>query len=88
MAAKSKDWFHKPSRGWCYTEATLRKIFDLPSHSRSNYDKYDELFEELRNCDELRDNLADFYFQSGNNGMPWGGWDPKYQPVGVVKTKK
>ena len=27
--------------------------------------------------------LADFYFRSGDNGMPWGNWDPQYMPVGV-----
>lgn len=86
-AAKEKDWFHEPSRGWCYTDTTLREIFDLPSDCLSNYDRCDELFESLRNCSELRNNLADFYFQSENNGMPWGIWDPKYQPVGVVKIK-
>jgi len=86
-AAREEDWFHEPSKGWCYSEATLREIFDLSSDCPSNYDRYDELFESLRNCNELCDNLADSYFQSGNNGMPWGIWDPKYQPVGVVKIK-
>ena len=37
---------------------------------------------------ELRDNLASFYFRSGDNGMPWGKWDPQYQPVGVCKVKR
>lgn len=86
-AAKDQDWFHESSKGWCYTEATLRDIFELNPDCPSNYDRYDELFEALCNCTELRDNLADFYFKSGNNGMPWGKWDPKYQPVGVVKVK-
>ena len=87
-AAKDHDWFHEPSQGWCYTEATLRDIFDLPLDCPSNYAHYDQLFEELRNCRELRDNLAEFYFKSGSNGMPWGYWDPQYQPVGVIKVKK
>ncbi len=87
-AAKDQDWFHEPSKGWCYSEATLRNVFDLPDGCASNYDCYDELFDALRNCGELRDNLADFYFKSGDNGMPWGIWDPKYQPVGVCKVKK
>lgn len=86
-AARDEDWFHEPSKGWCYTEATLRDIFDLPADCPSNYDKYDEFFEMLRDCTELRYNLALSYFKSGNNGMPWGIWDPKYQPVGVVKLR-
>lgn len=87
-AAKDQDWFHEPSKGWCYTEATLRDIFDLSDDCPSNYEHHDDLFEALRDCAELRDSLTDSYFGSGNNGMPWGKWDPKYQPVGVCKVKK
>lgn len=86
-AAKDADWFHAPSKGWCYTEASLRRIFDISSDVPSNYDQYDRLFAELVACRELRENLAMFYFRSGENGMPWGVWDPQYQPVGVIKVK-
>jgi SAM-dependent methyltransferase len=87
-AARDADWYHEPSRGWCYSEATLREIFDLPPEVKSNYDQYDSLLASLRDCRELRDNLARFYFRSGDNGMPWGIWDPQYQPVGVCKVKR
>ncbi len=87
-AAKEMDWFHEPSKGWCYSEATIRDIFDLPNDCPSDYDRHDELLEMLRNCAELRDGLPSHYSQSANNGMPWGIWDPKYQPVGVVKVKR
>lgn len=86
-AARDQDWYHDPSQGWCYTDSSLRRIFDLSPGVRSNYDQYDELCAGLRECSELRDNLARFYFQSGDNGMPWGVWDPKYQVVGVCKVK-
>jgi len=86
-AAKGQDWFHEPSKGWCYTEGTVRDIFELSNVCPSNYNRYDELFAALKNCAELRGNLADFYFKSGNNGMPWGIWKPQCQPVGVVKVK-
>jgi SAM-dependent methyltransferase len=86
-AAKEGDWYHEPSSGWCYSEATLRRMFNISSSVPSNYDQYDHLFADLRNDDELRDNLASFYFRSGDNGMPWGNWDPKYQPVGICKVK-
>ena len=42
---------------------------------------------ELRDSNELRAGLSPLYFRSGNNGMPWGRWDPKYQSVGIIKTK-
>lgn len=86
-AAPVRDWFHEPSQGWCYTEATLRRIFDVDASVVSNYDEYDRLFSDLKACAELRDNLAKFYFKSGSNGMPWGVWDPQYQSVGVLVTK-
>ena len=86
-AARDQDWFHLPSQGWCYTDATLRAHFDLPAIAPSNYAQYDELFSALKDCAELRDNLAAFYYRSGDNGMPWGKWDPQYMPVGVCKNK-
>lgn len=86
-AAKEQDWYHKPSRGWCYTADSLRKHFNLPESVPDNYDHYDELFDALKNCTGLRNNLAKFYARSGDNGMPWGVWDPQYQPVGVCKIK-
>ncbi len=87
-AARDADWLHAPSQGWCYTEASLRRYFDLPSDAPSNYIDYDAFMAELRGCAELRDNLASFYYKSGENGMPWGRWDPQYQTVGVCKVKK
>jgi SAM-dependent methyltransferase len=86
-AADQQDWLHEPSQGWCYTDASLRRLFALAEDAPSNYHRYDELFQALRECAELRDNLARFYYRSGEGGMPWGVWDPKYQPVGVCKTK-
>jgi len=86
-ASPSKDWFHEPSQGWCYTDSSLRRIFGLDRSVTSNYHEYDRLLSELKACAELRDNLASFYFKSGDNGMPWGVWDPQYQPVGVLTTK-
>ncbi len=86
-AAKDRDWYHEPSKGWCYSEGSLRNLFNISSKIPSNYDQYDQHFEALQNCSELRDNLASFYFRSGDNGMPWGTWNPQYQPVGIRKIK-
>jgi SAM-dependent methyltransferase len=86
-AAEQQDWLHEPSQGWCYTDASLRRQFALAEDAPSNYERYAELFQALRECAELRSNLARFYYRSGEGGMPWGIWDPKYQPVGVCKMK-
>ena len=88
-ASREDDWFHEPSKGWCYSEATLRELFRLPHDAPGNYSRRDKLFSELRKQDnELHKRLAPFHFRSGQNGMPWGVWDPQYQPVGVVKIKE
>ncbi len=86
-AAPDQDRWHAASSGWCYTDASLRRLFFLPPETPSNYGHYDELFSALVSCTELRDHLAAFYFRSGDNGMPWGKWDPQYIPVGVCKIK-
>ena len=87
-AAPDRDWFHEPSQGWCYTEASLRRIFGIDPSVPSNFERYSALFSELRSSAVLRDNLSRFYFKSGDNGMPWGIWNPQYQPVGVATTKR
>jgi len=86
-AAREADWFHEASKGWCYTAASLRRLFALPPDTPDNYAQHDELFEKLTHCAELRDTLAAFYAKSGDNGMPWGRWAPQYQPVGVCKVR-
>ena len=87
-AARESDWFHTPSKGWCYSESTLRTIFNISTDIDSNYVQYDHLYGELRESKFLQENLASFYFHSGENGMPWGKWDPEYQPVGIRKVKQ
>lgn len=86
-AARDQDWFHEPSQGWCLTVPTLRRLFDLPADVPSNEGEYDQIMMDLKECAELRDNLAQFYFRSGNSGMPWGIWDPQYAVVGVCRVK-
>ncbi len=86
-AGSPQDWWHAPSSGWCYTDTSLRRFFQLPIDTPSNYARFDDLLTDLANCNELRDGLARFYFKTGDNGMPWGRWEPQYPPVGVCKIK-
>jgi ubiquinone/menaquinone biosynthesis C-methylase UbiE len=87
-ASGREDWFHQPSHGWAYSESTIREIF-LSSDSKyqSNYGLYDEMMEQLVKSQELKYSLSPMYFKSGDNGMPWGKWDPQYYPVGIVNSK-
>ena len=87
LTAGKQDFWHEASSGWCYGADSLRRAFRLPENAPDNYAYYDELLTSLRDCAELRDNLASFYFKSDQNGMPWGKWDPQYLPVGICKVK-
>lgn len=86
-AARDKDWFFEPAQGWCYTEQTLKILFRLSDQASSNFDKYDFLMEKLRNSSEMRKFMTWYYYYSPRSGMPWGRWNPRYQPVGVMKVK-
>ncbi len=87
-AAEKKDWYHHNSMGWCYTESSLRKIFQLPPSVSSNFNSYRQIFAELRKPgNKLHVELAQFYFDSPHNGMPWGVWNPSYIPVAIRKFK-
>jgi len=86
-AARDQDYWHEASSAMCYTDTSLRSLFDLSPNTPSNYEQYDKLFEALESCSELRNSLASFYTHSTSKGMPKGIWDPQYQPVGVIKIK-
>lgn len=85
-ATNKEDWFHEPSKGWCFSENTLKNIFDT-HETESNFVDFDTIFNDIKNSKELQSRIPDYYFQSENNGMPWGKWNPKYIPVGVIKWK-
>ncbi len=84
-ASAKEDRWHAPSAGWCYSSESLQRLFGLAPETPHNYAEYDRLLMEIKNCAELRDHLAGFYFKSDQNGMPWGIWDPQYLPVGLCK---
>ena len=69
-AASSADWFHEPSHGWCFTERTLRRVFQLDSSTRSNFDEFDRWFAELRGCRELEEKLGGTIARRASTGCP------------------
>ena len=88
-ASGADDWFHEQSHGWAYSEETSRRVFLGQDEScESNFDQYETLMEQLRNSEKLKSRLHASYFKSGNNGMPWGIWDPKYYPLGISKVSR
>lgn len=88
-ASMEEDWYHAQSKGWCFSESSLKKLFGLGQFVQSNFNEKQRIFAELRReGNELHKRLAPFYFQSGDNGMPWGKWEPQYMPVGIVTKNK
>ncbi|OGM13518.1 hypothetical protein A3A76_03670 [Candidatus Woesebacteria bacterium RIFCSPLOWO2_01_FULL_39_23] len=84
-ATNKKTWFHKPSQGWCFSKEDLIKLFKLKKPI-SNYKYYKLIFTRIFHSEQLKNNLPSYYFTTGNSGMPWGKWNPKYLPVGVLTT--
>jgi SAM-dependent methyltransferase len=75
-------WWHAPSRGQCFSRTDIERLF---SACEQRCVDPRQLLEKYRRCEFLRANLADFYRRGGDNGMPWGIWDPKYVPVGISR---
>lgn len=85
-AAKDKDWYFKPCEGWCFTSKTLCDLFGI-DESANNFDRFDELFSKLKHSEIIKRRVPKIYFHSGTNGLPWGIYNPQYQPVGIIKKK-
>ena len=79
---KSETWFHEPSQGNCFSSNDIGDTFGAIPKGKQNPI---EILQKYQNNSYLKENLAKFYFKSGKYGMPWGKWDPKYIPVGIIK---
>ena len=77
---QNMTWYHQPSKGFCYSVSDLEKYFEATSSYPQNPKR---ILHEYRNCDYLKRHLAKFYSKSGEYGIPWGQWEPKYIPVGI-----
>ncbi len=75
-----ESWYHEPSKGNCFSERDFERLFGATLKGGIDADA---AIEKYQNCDYLKRNLASFYKKSGDNGMPYGVWDPKYIPVGL-----
>jgi 2-polyprenyl-3-methyl-5-hydroxy-6-metoxy-1,4-benzoquinol methylase len=75
-------WWHEPSQSNCFAVVDLEKHFGATSNGTQNPA---EILEKYRQCNYLKDNLAEFYKKSGKYGMPWGIWEPKYIPLGLSR---
>lgn len=78
--------FDKPTKGYFYDEKTLVDIFQLTNY-KSNYSSFSEIYDKIFSCDFLKKNMAYAYKNNPNGGLPFGIWNPKYLPVGIIKWK-
>jgi len=67
-------------------EIGLVETYGIAKGYESNFDNFQSINDSIINSKYLRRWLASFYYQGGNNGMPWGVWNPQYQPVGIAKV--
>jgi SAM-dependent methyltransferase len=74
-------WWHDASQCHCYSESDLQNLYGAVAKCTV---PPSSILEKYRRSEYLQKNLDDFYRRSGNNGMPWGVWDPKYIPVGLA----
>ncbi len=83
-AAKNDDWYFKECEGWCFAFQSLKDLFGL-DECFQNYNDYDSIFKKLKEDKLLKSRISKIYFSSGDNGLPWGEYNPRYQPVGIRK---
>ncbi len=86
ISAAKESFFHEPSYSWVMDEADLKQYYQINKEYLSNFNRFDEVFADLCNSKRLSQWLTAFYYRGAKNGMPWGKWDPQYQPVGIVKA--
>ncbi len=86
-ATRRGSVFHPPSSSWLLDEAGLAAAYGL-HQPESNFARYDELSAALEGSRYLERWLDLGYFRTGDNGMPWGVWDPRYMPVGIRKRNQ
>jgi 2-polyprenyl-3-methyl-5-hydroxy-6-metoxy-1,4-benzoquinol methylase len=76
----TSTYWHEPSKSNCFSINDLENKFGAKTLASQNPEM---ILDNYRQCSYLKDNLAEFYKKSGNYGMPWGKWEPKYIPVGL-----
>lgn len=82
-AAKEKEKYLDFCQGWCFTASKLKELFKM--QVPDNFDQYDTYLNKLMNNTFIRKRIPKLYFESGENGLPWGKYPPAYQPVGILK---
>lgn len=80
---KKRTWFHESSKGNCFSEHDLQVLFN--AKASNDCLPANKMIRKYQVCEFLKTNIADFYKKSGQNGMPYGRWGPKYFPVALFQ---
>lgn len=84
-AAREKDWYHEPSKGWNFIQQTLSKWFGVTDNI--SYD-YDLTLKHIKSCKKLEHRISEYYKYSTESGLPHGDLTKAaYIPVGIIKQK-
>ena len=88
VSASLDSYFHEPSCSWVLHEDDVRTYYNLGSNIESNFHMYNDIFGKLCTSKRLHNWMASVYYRKEKNGMPWGRWNPQYQPVGILKINE
>ena len=77
---------HAPSHSWLLTENEIVKAYSMPDDYRTNFAQMAQISREMQAPQRLHRWLASSYYRGGDNGMPWGKWNPQYLPIALAIT--
>ena len=88
ISVADKEQYHQESNSYLLNREGVQDTYKLDSDTCRDFDSYEDIFSEFFNDERLKRWMPYIYFQGGNNGMPWGKWDPKYLPAGINLRKR
>jgi len=84
-AAKEKDWYHEPSKGWNFTQETLSKWFGITNNISFDYDL---ILMCIKSSTKLQKRIGPYYRYNSKGALPYAKLeDAKYCPVGIIRGK-
>lgn len=86
-AAETEDWYYQNAQGWCLTNKTLSKWFDVPQIDESGL-SFGEILHRLKCSRIIKKRISSAYKYDRKSSVPLGDLSKvPYIPVGVLKTK-
>ena len=86
ISTSPKGGEHTPSHSWLLTENEIVNAYSMPNDYKTNFAQMGQISKEMRSPLRLHRWLASSYYRDGDNGMPWGKWNPQYLPLALAIT--